>query len=174
MEKKGNAKKEDFFSDLARDDDLQQIKLLYTKLKQKYNLAGSQLFQHIEQHDILIPVTIFNHELSGLEAICKYLRENLHLSNKEIAKSLNRSEKTVWQAYQSSRKKYPSPYALSPTPYTISVQALQTRNLSVLETIVTHLKESFNLTYHAIAQVLVRDDRTIWTVYHRALKKIHG
>ncbi len=173
MGEKGGINGEDFASDLA-DDDLQQMKLLYAKLKQKYNLTGPDIFRHLEQQEILIPVTIFNQELSGLEAICKYLRENLRLSNKDIAKSLNRSEKTVWQAYQASRKKYPLPYVLLPTPYTISVHALQRRHLSVLETIVTHLKTSFNLTYHAIAQLLVRDDRTIWTVYHRALKKNHG
>lgn len=159
---------------LTSDPDFKQLKNLYCKLKGKYGLQSSALFQKIEEKDVLIPVTIFNRELSGLEAICKYLRENLSLPNKDVAKLLNRSEKTIWQAYQSSKEKFPSPYTIPETQYTVHVSALHSRTLSVLETIVKHLKESFNLSYHAIAQLLMRDDRTIWTVYQRALKKTHG
>jgi len=45
------------------------------------------------------------------------------------------------------------------------------RNLSVLEVLVEYLKEQRNMTYHEIAVLLNRDDRTIWTVYNRAKKK---
>ena len=45
------------------------------------------------------------------------------------------------------------------------------RSISVLEAIVKYLKEERNLTYHQIAVLLNRDDRTIWTCYNRALKK---
>ena len=45
------------------------------------------------------------------------------------------------------------------------------RTLSVLEVMVEYLKEKLNLSYHEIALLLNRDDRTIWTVYQRAKKK---
>ena len=45
------------------------------------------------------------------------------------------------------------------------------RRLKVLEVLVEYLKENHNLNYHEIAILLNRDDRTIWTVYQRALKK---
>mgnify|MGYP001616360892 CR=1 FL=1 len=45
------------------------------------------------------------------------------------------------------------------------------RRLKVLEVLVEYLKEDCNLSYHEIASLLNRDDRTIWTVYQRALKK---
>jgi hypothetical protein len=45
------------------------------------------------------------------------------------------------------------------------------RSLSVLEILVEYLKEKKQLTYHEIAQLLNRNDRTIWTVYHRAKQK---
>ena len=48
---------------------------------------------------------------------------------------------------------------------------LKDRTLSVLESIVEYLKEKRNLSYHEIAELLGRDDRTIWTVYDRAKKK---
>ncbi|MBI4440734.1 response regulator transcription factor [Candidatus Woesearchaeota archaeon] len=175
MGKKGRERRSEplFASSLANDADFQEAKKLYLCLKQKHRLPSSVLFQQLEEQDILIPVTIFNRDLSGLEAICKYLRENCRLSNKEIAKRLNRSEKTTWQAYQSSREKFPAPYNIPPTQYTIPISDIQSRQLSVLETIVKHLKETFKLSYHTIATLLMRDDRTIWTVYHRAQQK-HG
>jgi hypothetical protein len=45
------------------------------------------------------------------------------------------------------------------------------RTISVLEAITKYLKEEKNLTYHQIAVLLNRDDRTIWTCYNRAKKK---
>ncbi|MFH1307246.1 MAG: hypothetical protein ABIH72_00140 [archaeon] len=45
------------------------------------------------------------------------------------------------------------------------------RKLKVLEVLVEYLKEKLNLSYHEIALLLNRDDRTIWTVYSRARKK---
>ncbi|MBI2005629.1 MAG: hypothetical protein HYS80_02600, partial [Candidatus Aenigmarchaeota archaeon] len=39
------------------------------------------------------------------------------------------------------------------------------------ENIAAYLKDTFGLTYHAIAVLLNRNDRTIWTVYQRAKKK---
>jgi len=57
------------------------------------------------------------------------------------------------------------------SPYSIPVSILQDRNISVLENIAVYLKDTFGLTYHNIAVLLNRDDRTIWTVYQRAKKK---
>jgi hypothetical protein len=45
------------------------------------------------------------------------------------------------------------------------------RSIKVLEAVVEFLKEKKNLTFHEIAVLLNRDDRTIWTVYNRAMKK---
>jgi len=45
------------------------------------------------------------------------------------------------------------------------------RSLSVLESLVSHLKDVKRYSYHEIAVMLNRDDRTIWTVYHRAMQK---
>ncbi len=44
------------------------------------------------------------------------------------------------------------------------------RSVSVLEAIVEYLKGR-DMTYHEIAILLNRDDRTIWTVYSRTKKK---
>jgi hypothetical protein len=47
----------------------------------------------------------------------------------------------------------------------------QDRDVSVLEAISEYMKDSMGLTYHEIAVMLSRDDRTIWTCYNRAKAK---
>ncbi|MFH1400448.1 MAG: hypothetical protein ABIH41_02935 [Nanoarchaeota archaeon] len=45
------------------------------------------------------------------------------------------------------------------------------RRACVLESVVYYLKETKGLTFHQIAVLLNRDDRTIWTAYTRTVKK---
>jgi DNA-directed RNA polymerase specialized sigma24 family protein len=44
--------------------------------------------------------------------------------------------------------------------------------VSILESIVAYMKDARGLSYHEIALILNRNDRTIWTVYNRTAKKI--
>jgi hypothetical protein len=56
--------------------------------------------------------------------------------------------------------------------YKLPVSIIAERKMSVLESLVFHLKKKYSLSYHDISLLLRRDERTIWTVYQRALKKI--
>ena len=53
----------------------------------------------------------------------------------------------------------------------IPLRILQDRQVAVLEAIVEYLREEKGLTFHRIAVLLNRDDRTIWTAYSRVRKK---
>jgi len=53
----------------------------------------------------------------------------------------------------------------------IPIEIFKDRNVAVLESLVEYLKDQKNLSYHEIALLLNRDDRTIWTVYSRVSKK---
>ena len=46
------------------------------------------------------------------------------------------------------------------------------RSLAALEAVVVYLKDSQGMNYAQIARLLNRDDRTIWTTYTRAKKKL--
>lgn len=48
------------------------------------------------------------------------------------------------------------------------------RKLAVLEALVEYLKDDKKMTFAQIAQILNRNDRTIWTVYSRAKLKRNG
>ena len=127
------------------------------------------------KEEIKIPISVFNNEkLSSLETIVKYLRENLLLSFKQIASLTNRNNVALAVSYRNAKKKLEAKFVVEEiSPYSLPVTILQDRKLSVLENIVSYLKDTFGLAYHKIALLLNRDDRTIWTVYQRAKKK-HG
>lgn len=57
---------------------------------------------------------------------------------------------------------------LSKKEINIPVSIFTDRSLASLEVVVEYLKDKENLSYHEIAILLNRDDRTIWTCYHRA------
>jgi len=79
---------------------------------------------------------------------------------------------TMVSIYLSVQKKLAEKFVIEEiSPYYIPVTILQDRNISVLENVVSYLKDTFGLSYHKIALLLNRDDRTIWTVYQRAIKK---
>lgn len=126
------------------------------------------------KEEVKVPISVFkNDKLGSLETIVKYLRENLLLSFKQIASLTNRNDVALAVSYRNAKKKLSDRFVEEISPYHIPISILQNRKLSVLENIVSYLKDTFGLAYHKIALLLNRDDRTIWTVYQRAKKK-HG
>ena len=53
----------------------------------------------------------------------------------------------------------------------IPLSVFSDRSLPPLEAVVVYLKDKIRLSYRNIAELLNRDERTIWTVYNRAQKK---
>lgn len=118
-----------------------------------------------------VPVEIFAQGLSPLEALVKYLKENLDFTNRKIADLLGRSIKTIWQAYKSASKKFSKQFKFDSSKYFIPISIFSKRQYSILELVVAYLKENYELENHQIAKLLKRDNRTVWTVYSRFKKK---
>ncbi len=124
------------------------------------------------KEEVKVPISVFkSNHLGSLETIVKYLRENLFLTFRQIGTLTNRNQVALAVTYRNAKKKAHAKFAEEVSPYSIPVSILQDRKLSVLENISSYLKDTFGLTYHAVAVLLNRDDRTIWTVYQRAKKK---
>ncbi len=157
------------------DHSFQILKLLIENLKEKYNLGYEQILSLIKEKEfvseILIPVSIFIKELSGLETICKYLKENLKLKYSKIASLLNRDHRTIWITYNNSIKKKKELFIVKETPYLIPISLFVNRKFSVMEILVSYLKENYSLSFAQIAELLQRDQRNIWTIYSRYKKK---
>jgi hypothetical protein len=107
-----------------------------------------------------------------LETIVKYLHENKGLRFSEIAKLICRDQRAVGVTYRFATKKMRLRLKVSKSKYSVPLAVISERKMSVLESLVFHLKKTYSLPYHNIALLLLRDERTIWTVYQRALKKI--
>ncbi|MEK6893667.1 MAG: hypothetical protein AABX07_05705, partial [Nanoarchaeota archaeon] len=132
--------------------------------------------------NLTIPTAIFTDKLGCLEAITKYLKENLEMSYHEIAQILNRNDRTIWATYHKALKKQPAPVNLEKTMIMLPVMKLEKvflvlpvsifkdRNLTILESIVIYLKKK-GLKYNEIAKLLNRDQRNVWTIHSKAEKK---
>jgi hypothetical protein len=139
-----------------------------------------------------LPVVLFAiEELSGLEIVTKYLHEDRGISITRIGELLNRSPKTIWNTYSIASKKSPVHFDLVKLKgdsaaiallrdvsanrrledVSVPLVVISDRSLSVLESISEYLHDSLHLSFNEIACVLHRDNRTVWTVYHRAKKK---
>src|SRR3989338_3026372 len=88
----------------ALDPNLKEFLLLFNKLKQKY--SEHSLLKMLQAEKYFIPCSVFDTKLSALETIVKYLVENEKLSLKKIAELTSRTNKNIWQAYDSSKKKH--------------------------------------------------------------------
>ncbi|MBW3015020.1 hypothetical protein KY330_01230 [Candidatus Woesearchaeota archaeon] len=123
---------------------------------------------------VRIPVSLFmDRSLSVLEVLVEYLKEEMHFTFHEIAVMTNRDDRTIWTVYSRVKKKREkkSKPELQKSEVFVPLSVLLDRTLSVLEVLVEYLKEKLHLTYHEIAVLTNRNDRTIWTVYDRARKK---
>ncbi len=170
MNRKEEVKKEkirDFSSPKNIFEKLKEHDISLKDLEKFYRIK--QLIEKLEKKEPEIPLSIFSKELSSLESIIKYLKENLDYTNKQIAKLTKRSEKTIWQAYNSS-KKFPK-FKIEYSKYYLPLSILSNRKFAVLESVVKYLREALKLNYSEISKLLHRDERTIWTVYSRVKKK---
>ena len=157
--------------------DIGKFKEFADGIKEKYKLSNYDLIdvllkQGAAKQVDMIPVSVFNNkELSCLETVVKYMRENLKLSSGKIAQMLKRNISTISSTYINAGKKMPSEFFVKESKHYIPFSAIADRKYSVLEAITKFLKEKLSLTNNEIAKLLNRDNRTIWTVYSRAKKK---
>ena len=135
----------------------------------------SQISKKIKDSDSIhsIPSYIFlNRNHTILEALIVFLRERKKLSYRKIAYLLNRDHRFVYNSYANAKgKELITKYTVFPNFLIIPISIFSDKKIPALEALVLHLKADCSLTYHEIAVLLKRDDRTIWTVYQRAKKK---
>ncbi|PIN78776.1 hypothetical protein COV14_02160 [Candidatus Woesearchaeota archaeon CG10_big_fil_rev_8_21_14_0_10_33_12] len=136
------------------------------------NSEISKNFVNFTNYNSIPSYTFQNRKYTILEALIVYLRERKKLSFRKISALINRDLRYTYHSYQNAKKKeLTTQYTIQTKFIWIPLSIFTNRKLSALEVLVSYLKEEFSLTYHEIALLLKRDDRTIWTVYQRARKK---
>lgn len=173
LSKKDFPDDEELFTVLSDVELKEFVKTFIKHLKHKFNSEQiAELFGKKIPLNILLPISIFNNEELGcLETIVRYLKEELNLKFHEIALLLNRNDRTIWAAYNIACKKRKEKSLVKASKFFIPVSIFKDRKFSVLELLVSYLKDNFNLRYFQIAVLLNRDERNIWTAYNNARKK---
>jgi DNA-directed RNA polymerase specialized sigma24 family protein len=89
---------------LTPDSDINR---LLASVKRKHALVEKEIERVLEKEkkEISLPISIFNDKLGMLEAASLYLKDELKLSFKDIAKFLRRDYKTIWTSYNKAKKK---------------------------------------------------------------------
>ena len=139
------------------------------------------LIKHIlEKSDIpdiikvrkVIPLAIFQVKaLSILEAIVKYLKENGKYKYSQIARLLNRDQRTIWTTYKNAKDKFSGKINTKFSEFDIPVEVFSKKKHSALESMTLHLRKTYDLGFTDIGRLIGRDPKTIWTSNSRAKKK---
>jgi hypothetical protein len=150
------------------------FKYVIDYFEEEFNIEKKKVLEFIleNQKKILFPVDLFNREITVLECIIKYLKENLDLNYKKISKLINRDPKIVGITYRRAKKKFPKKLKTDKKDLLIPVDILANRKLSPLENVVYFLVNNFNYELNQTADLIKRDSRTVWTVLDRAKKKL--
>ena len=156
------------FGDLSKEDKIELISYLIDEVKKIHRVSEQEI---LGKKEACIPVGVFsNDSLSSLEAIVKYLKEELKFKFSKIGRLLNRSGKTIWATYRKASKKMPSAFGPVSKNIMIPASKIADRSFSTLESVVGFIKD-LEYSNHEVAGMLHLDDSTIWTVYDRVKKK---
>ena len=126
-----------------------------------------------ESREVLIP-NIFTRELSVLEVIIKFLREDKNLRYSEIAKLINRDPRSVWLTYKRAIKKRKEPLIIDES-LRIPISIFSNKEflgLSPLQVITFYLHDHQKLSFSRISSILKKNYTTIYTSYSRAVEKL--
>jgi len=118
-----------------------------------------------------IPLSIFSHELSPSESLCKYLKENKSLSFHEIAVLINRDDRSIWTSYNRAIGKMKGSFVPNENEVLLPVSIFTDRKKSILENVVYFLKEKHSYSNSHIANILNKNHSSIATVSGRASRK---
>jgi hypothetical protein len=118
-----------------------------------------------------IPCSIFSKRLGVLETLVKYLHEEENLSLGQISGILKRSPNNIAVSYRNSKLKKPEAYRKTSSPVKIPLDIFNESN-TCFESVCLYLKDTLELSFHDIGKLLGRNERTIWTIYTRGVRRL--
>lgn len=127
-----------------------------------------------QSRPISVPIEIFAQDLSPAEAVVKHLKEHHGLTFSQIARLLNRDQRGIWGSYARAQRKSPARFSMKASSYMIPLSCFHDRSRSILEHVVTHLKNEKKLPVSHICALLKKRPSTVWTAYQRSRRKQHA
>jgi hypothetical protein len=117
--------------------------------------------KHSEIRGETVPLSVFSHEASTMQALARYLVDVRKKSFTDAAKLLGRNPKSIWTSYHQTAELPPLTESL-PIPLAIFLSSK-----APLEALVLYLK-SQGMRNVDIAAALKLDPKTTWTAAKRA------
>lgn len=129
-----------------------------------------ELFKNPKNNYDLVPVSCFNKDLGILESLTKYLHENKKYRFTEIAKLLNRDQRTIWVSYHNAQRKHK--HKLPQTSnLEVPLKIFANRKLSPLESLIVFLHSNFDYPFSKISEITGRSYQNIWRTYQNTKQK---
>jgi len=156
--------------------DLQALKAIISAVAQKHQIPFEEIISLLKEktevnNHLFFPSSIVRYtQLGVLQAVCKYLKEEQSMTYHEIGQLLKRDDRVVWATYNNAIKKVPTKLLLSDQNVMLPLSILTDKNKGPLQSIVAFLKDARGMRFSDIAKLLDRDNRVVWTVYHRKKK----
>jgi len=114
-----------------------------------------------------IPLKLFAiKELGVLEVIVKYLKENTKLTYADIARLLNRDQRTIWTTYSKAAKKHNEQFKIEPNDEFIAITPFSNTKYSPLQILINELT-SKGYSLKDIAKLTNRSYKNIWLTNKR-------
>jgi hypothetical protein len=157
----------------SKEDTKELLRSILRFMKQNNGLSLSELIEIYSSEGVVeaIPLSIFSHDLSPSESLCKFLKENKQLSFHEIAVLINRDDRSVWTSYSRASKKSRESFSTKADELLLPLQIFTDRDRSILENVILHLKENYSYSNSRIAGLLNKSPSSIATISSRAAKK---
>jgi len=148
------------------------LKALILELKRE-GLTEQKLFElyNFANESMLVPLSVFSTNLSPLESLSKFLKEEMSLNYHSIGELVKRNERSIWATYKNASSKMPGKFQLD-WSIKIPLSIFSNRKLSILENLVYFLVEKYKLSCREVSEMLHKSSSTVWTTYNRAKKKI--
>jgi hypothetical protein len=148
-----------FFLEKFSDEELADIRKLATTIIQE------------RSNDVSIPLSIFSSGLECVEAMTKYLKENLNLGYTEISKLIGSKPSVVYINYQRASGKVKKRFTLKKDDVFLLLKDITNPKLSLLENITFYLRNN-NHSNRQIAAIMATTEPVTSASYRRALSKL--
>ena len=147
---------------ISKTNEFTEFSALAERLRAYYGISYRDLFEMLAGDRI--PIQIFSTNLTPLESLTKYLKENLHKSFAQIAELLRKSPQSIYQAYRHAREKMSVAFTFEPKEYAIPLLFFKDSKRSVLSTVVAYLVIEHRMSVTQIASLLNRSPSSIWII----------
>ena len=157
---------------------LYALNVFIENVSDKYVISFQEVLELLSKKEgggvILVPSYILRDRNFGiLEAVTKYLKEELNFTYHKTAVLMNRDDRVVWVTYNKAIKKKKEKFVVAEPNYWLPVSVFSDVDLGPLEAISKYLVDEAKLDINEAAKLLNRDNRSIWACYNRSKKKLN-